>query len=436
MNINNSGDGKFVSNVALTNKESGNIIIDNSGAKGADIAGTITNANGNVMINNTADSMVISGKLTDDIGNINIINQGKALTISGIIEDKSGNIAASNSGNGAFELTQSGIISNLAGDVALNNSNIGGMKISGNVNTQKGEITLDNTSVDGAVITTSGNIRNMLGNITLNNSGANGLKVEGKVLAEDGNITVNNRDSDLTVGELASANDNYIITSNGNVNINQVNGDILNGVIDTNGGKHQNADKGNPQQSYKTLIVTGGDLVIDVRDGNIGFSQLQNPASSIEASTRDWTDSININVGGMVTAIAANENKSDARLINLRTKDSDLRIKNVTADGDILLTAADWKQADVKPTPDDENYFKGYSIMNMAGEGKTTVTGRNISIISSDNIGEKGNKLTYMFNLLLSSFYFFQSCIYSFELIYLYAGFQSFLYKLRWSTTF
>ena len=380
----------------MTNKESGNLSITNSGAKGAEIAGTITNTEGNVTADNTAGSMVISGKITDDAGDIVIANQGENLTISGTVEDKSGNITADNSGDGAFELTQSGIINTVAGNVALNNSNDGGMEISGNVGTQKGDVTLTNTSADGAVITTSGKISDTEGNITLNNNGADGLKVEGKVLAENGNITVNNRDSDLTVGELASANDNYIMAPNGNININQVNGDILNGVVDTNGGKHQNEDKGNPQQSYKTLIAAGGDLIIDAKDGNIGFSQLENPASSIEASTRDWTDSINVNVGGTVTAIAANENKSDARLINLRAKDSDLNVKEVAADGDVLLTAADWKQADVKPAPTNEDYFKGYSILNKAEKGKAAVTGRNISIIASDNIGEKGNMLTYM----------------------------------------
>ncbi|MBQ7633118.1 MAG: hypothetical protein IJS88_03300, partial [Alphaproteobacteria bacterium] len=400
--------------------EKGNVSVTNTATdKGTTLAGEVLAKEGDVTVANAGEKLTISGNISDEKGNVEITNNGAkgaeisgevlakegsitvsntsgALTISGGISDKFGNIEVTNNGAGVLELTENGVISAVSGDVTLSNSNDGGMEISGNVGTQKGDIVLTNTSADGAVITTSGKISDTEGNITLNNNGTDGLKVEGKVLAEKGNITVNNRDSDLTVGELASANDNYIMTHNGNVNINQINGNILNGVVDINGGKHQNEDKGNPQQSYKTLIAAGGDLIIDAKDGNIGFSQLENPASSIEASTRDWTDSINVNVGGTVTAIAANENKSDTRLINLRAKDSDLNIKNVTADGDVLLTAADWKQADVRPTPDDADYFEGYSISNKAEKGKAAVIGRNISIIASDNIGESGNKFAYM----------------------------------------
>ena len=396
VSITNSGDGKLALNGVITNKESGDTTITNSGAKGAEIAGTISNDNGNISIDNTAGSLEISGVVKDDAGNINIDNQGDALTVSGTLEDKSGNIAVDNSGSGKLELTESGIIATVSGDVAINNSNTGAMEISGNVKTGTGNIVLSNTSDDGVVISTTGNIDNAKGNIAIDNSGADGLKVEGSVMAENGDVTVNNRDSDFVIGEYASANDNYIQTPNGNININQLNGNILNGVTDTNGGKHQNADKGNPQQSYKTLLATGGDLIINAKDANIGAAQSANPASSIEASTRDWTDSINVNVGGTVTAIAENDNKSDTRLINLRAKDSDLNIKNVTADGDVLLTAADWKQADVRPTPDDADYFKGYSILNASKGNNPAVIGRNISLIASDNIGENGNKFTYM----------------------------------------
>ena len=61
-----------------------------------------------------------------------------------------------------------------------------------------------------------------------------------------------------------------------------------------------------------------------------------------------------------------------------------------------MLTAADWKQADQNPTPADESYFRGYSIINAASDkSKANVTGRNISLIGSDNVGVKDNKLTY-----------------------------------------
>ncbi len=120
------------------------------------------------------------------------------------------------------------------------------------------------------------------------------------------------------------------------------------------------------------------------------------PGLSIDASTRDYTESINVKVGGSLTAKATNDTKSTNRLINIRAKESDLTIKDVTSDGNVILTSADWRQADTKPTPHDNSYFTGYSVLSSAKANTPAITGQNISIIASNNIGASNKKLVYM----------------------------------------
>ena len=180
-----------------------------------------------------------------------------------------------------------------------------------------------------------------------------------------------------------------------NVIINQTNGNILNGILDEIEVNHTNYDLGNPNKSYKTLILATGNLELNVIDGNIGESDLDNPAFSIDARTRDYTDSINVNVGGTLSAKALNQNSNEKRLVNIRAKDSDLNVKNVISDGDIILTAGDWHQADMKPAPNNDEYYIGYSILNAAGNNNSAISGQNVSLIASNNVGTTDNPLSY-----------------------------------------
>ena len=400
--IANSGDGKLSLLGQIKNWVSGNTSITNTGAKGAQIAGTIENAGGNTAITNehgnilVTESSAIRSTGSGDIS-INNTNTSSALLISGLVENAdNGNITVENNGSGEFEVAETGVITAENGAITLDNNNDGAFKIAGNVTNAKGRTTVSNTSKDGALITTTGRIDNTDGNIELNNSGADGLTIEGKVLAEKKDIVINNRDSDLTIGEYASDNDNYVETSGGNIIINQQNGNVLNGITDTSGSKHQNANFGSEEQSYKTLLAANGNLTMNTIDGNIGYTDNARPGFTIDASTRDWTDSVNVNVSGVVSAQATNNNKTDSRLLNLRAKDSDLNVQNITADGNIILTAADWKQADTRPTPDDEAYFTGYSVLNATDTDDVNVNGQNISIIASNAIGSEDRKLTYL----------------------------------------
>ena len=382
--------------------QDGNVTIVNSGVDGAEISGAITNANGNISIENQkadlrfAEGSALQNTAAGDII-INNTDEASALIIAADIGvANAGNVTINNTGSDKLELAESGKIRVTKGDLKLTNANAGALEIAGSATTLRGNSTFANTSEDGMKIATTGQIINERQDITLDNSGAGGLTVEGQVTALRQSIVINNRDSDLVIGEYESANDNYITAQSGNIVINQTNGDVLNGIVDPTGDKHQNADLGNPAQSYKTLITADGNLMFNVTDGNIGYTDAENAGFSVEAPTRDWTDSINVNVGGNVTASAVNDTKSDARLINLRAKDSDLNIKSIKADGNVMLTAADWKLADVRPTPEEEAYFRGYSVSNMAKADSTAVFGRNISIIASNSIGGANKKMTYI----------------------------------------
>ena len=75
-----------------------------------------------------------------------------------------------------------------------------------------------------------------------------------------------------------------------------------------------------------------------------------------------------------------------------------MHIQNVAADGNVILTAADWKQADERPTPDDEAYFTGYSVLSATDGNNAAVSGENISIIASNTIGDSAKELVYLQN--------------------------------------
>lgn len=74
-----------------------------------------------------------------------------------------------------------------------------------------------------------------------------------------------------------------------------------------------------------------------------------------------------------------------------------MNVNKIDSDGNVMLTAAEWPEKDENPTPDRESYFHGYSIINAADDkSQPNITGKNISIIASDNVGSKDNALTYL----------------------------------------
>ena len=437
-NIKITNDGtSAIYQIGPITAEDGEIFINNT--KGAIYSGSDIIAKSDIIINNTSDNLVIGNP-----------EYGDEFTTYQIVGTTNGNISISNI-NGNMVFAKNAVIANLSEATENNNYDIDiinvkdsgalAMYIDGHIlNTAGGDINILNYGQDEAIIggtilntdgdinvynasdslTFKGEITASKGKIDISNSGNDYLQfnsnsiitanddinitnrnggnliTEGLINSKKGNITLTNSNSDILIGEYASANDNYIKADEGNVIINQTKGSLLNAVTDTTAGKaHQNSDIGNPDRSYKTLISTNNDLIINLVDGDIGLAG-KNAAKDTKAGSRDYTDSVNVNVKGTVTATAKNQNNNKKRVINLRSKESDMNIKKIDTDGDVLITAADWKQADNVNGSDDPSYYIGYSVKNAAAPDEYTIKGQNVSIISSNTIGTKNNKLTVL----------------------------------------
>ena len=387
-----------------------NMKISNSGEGLLSILGNVFNlGKGNTKVDNTnaASGVVIAGTVKNNQGNLSIDNDGdNGITLRGtaLVENAGGSLSIDNQNIKSGIITEDGSkVINSNGTLTVSNEGAKGMSLAGSIENKEGitNITNNNTSNTSSImLATTGRITNGNGNIYVLNKGTKdvGILVEGIISAIKQDIEIVNENSDISIGEYGSDNDFYINTKDGSIKLTQTNGNIINGIVDTDTqNKNQNHDLGNPDKAYKTLISTSDNLDINVTDGNIGSDThaLSGKESGfgINASTRDYTESINVNVGGVINAQATN---NDNALINIRAKNSDLKVDNITSDGNVMLTVVDWKQADQNPTPDDEAYFHGYSIVNAASDkSKANVIGRNISLIGSDNVGVKDNKFTY-----------------------------------------
>ena len=387
-----------------------NMKISNSGEGLLSILGNVFNlGKGNTKVDNTnaASGVVIAGTVKNNQGNLSIDNDGdNGITLRGtaLVENAGSSLSIDNQNIKSGIITEDGSkVINSNGTLTVSNEGAKGMSLAGNIENKEGitNITNNNTSDTSSImLATTGRITNGNGNIYVLNKGTKevGILVEGIISAIKQDIEIVNENSDISIGEYGSDNDFYINTKDGSIKLTQTNGNIINGIVDTDTqNKNQNHDLGNPDKAYKTLISTSDNLDINVTDGNIGSDThaLSGKESGfgINASTRDYTESINVNVGGVINAQATN---NDNALINIRAKNSDLKVDNITSDGNVMLTVVDWKQADQNPTPDEEAYFHGYSMVNAASDkSKANVIGRNISLISSDNVGVKDNKFTY-----------------------------------------
>ncbi len=402
---NNAGDFVLSQSGIINNQtvkmsdssEIGNISISNSGQGDVSVSGKVIGNDGNIAIENTIAgglNITSTGYVQDNKGNVSISNSGsEGISVEGTITDKSGNMNIENT-SGGINVVGTGKIVDDKGDIKISNTGSDGITVSGSVVDKDGDMNIENTS-GGINVALSGYILDNNGDMTVSNTGLDGISVKGYIRGKDADVNITNRDSNILIGEYNSYNDNYIDVTGGNINIIQTNGNILNGIVDSQSSNHSNHDLGNVNHAYKTLISTTDNLTIEVKDGDIGTTNNDKPGFSIDAQTRDFTESININVAGNVVAKATNNDKTDARLINIRAKDSDLNVKDITSDGNVILTAADWKQADVRPTPKEEEYFIGYSVYNKASADTAAVTGQNISVISSDKIGTEDKKFVY-----------------------------------------
>ena len=395
-----TANGKTTVNKGTIKNNNGSMSVTNSGDNGVRVAGDVTNNNGKLTVDNKKGAVIIDrtngvkGRLENTFNGSGetmlVQNTGNGgININGdVLNNGTGtlNVLNNNEADSSILVTAGSLVQNEQGGLNMTNKGGSGIDIAGEVYNKNGTLALDNQNTSaGIIIESTGRVHNDRGgNILVNNIGSGNTIVQGIVTALQNEIDIINSNSDVIIGDNTD-NDNYINAVNNNVNITVNNGNLLNSGVD------------------KTLIKSGKDLNISVKDGDIGMTDNaidgKKPGFSINASTRDKTESVNINAGGVITASAENETKTGDRLINLTAKDSDMKINQVKADGNVMLTAAEWDTEDRNPTPgeyDEEDYFTGYSIINAAKDKtQPNVTGKNISLISSNNIGSADNYFTY-----------------------------------------
>ena len=400
----NKGDGITIGG----NINSNGIYIDNNdelgnAQRGIAISGNITNK-GNATISNTKGSININGGTINNTGTMAITNGTNASNIavnSAAITNKDGKLTILNkSKNGGTYVYSDGKIENKNHDTEIVNNGSNGTFIEGKI-LNGGQLDITNTGYAG--IEVIGTI-DSTGKIVMNNTGHTGIYVGDNGLiksANDVNITntpthdagkygkfavygkingnnvnITTTKSDLTIG---SQNNDNNITAVNNINITANDASILN---------HGYA---------KTLLNAGANLNMNVTNGTIGSPVKQAACTGTGCTgigpmadgSRDFTKSINANVGGKVNAKTVNTAGTGQDLvINYAAINSDMNIDAIKADGRVILTVDDDFGAN--------NTGTRYNMVNASTDPtKANVEGWGISLISNGSIGKKDNKLTF-----------------------------------------
>lgn len=377
LDMTNNGANGF--NVTETGKISGNggLNMTNSetGTAGMNINGTATNI-GNANVLNKAGALNVGGSFTNT-GDAVFTNDGTNLVVNGTVTNNKGTLKMTNN-NGAFNVN--GTVRNNGTTTNLTNAGADGLNVSGTVYSN-GDLTMTNTGAKGINLASTGRV-NGDNNIYINNNSKGGVNVKGLVNGQkDVNITSEN--GNVVIGD-NTENDNYI-TAGDNININVNNGSILNEGSAT---------------KVKTLLKANKNLNMYVTDGTIGTEVQQDGAISGSTGigpknqgSRDFSKSINANIGGNVTAkTTKNATTANNLVINYAAIDSDMNINSIKADGRVILTV------------DDSSHANGGAVSGTRyhmldankTKGNVNVEGTGISLISNGSIGTKDNKLTFV----------------------------------------
>lgn len=373
---NNGADGF---NVTETGKISGNggLNMTNSetGTAGMNINGTVTNI-GNANVLNKAGALNVGGSFTNT-GDAVFTNDGTNLVVNGTVTNNKGTLKMTNN-NGAFNVN--GTVRNNGTTTNLTNAGADGLNVSGTVYSN-GDLTMTNTGAKGINLASTGRVKGD-NNIYINNNSKGGVNVKGLVNGQkDVNITSEN--GNVVIGD-NTENDNYI-TAGDNININVNNGSILNEGSAT---------------KVKTLLKANKNLNMYVTDGTIGTEVQQDGAISGSTGigpknqgSRDFSKSINANIGGNVTAkTTKNATTANNLVINYAAIDSDMNINSIKADGRVILTVDDSSHANGGAASGTR-----YNMLDAnKTKGNVNVEGTGISLISNGSIGTKDNKLTFV----------------------------------------
>ena len=410
INLTNVGDGGLVvAEDALVQSAKGEIVAQNTGSKGMTLNGQIEDT-GNIFVYNKAGNLNVAStaKVKATNGDLHVTNKGNALnTQKGselIAKGTATKLSMLNTGKGGMTLngttrhsTGKTLITNKAGDLTVN----------GYVENSGGRVYVNNSGNGALKLTSNGGISNTgLGRTYLTNKGAGGMQVDGNV-AGGGHIIATNRAGAMNIAsKVTSTRSNVVLTNTGNkdmtvsgtvrgkkVTAKAVGNDIVLGnkatkqvainglkkvVVTTEDGSIKNA-------GVNTHVIrSGGNLYMAAKNGSIGEDV---NTSSVDATSRDLTKSVNVIVKGKVKAFTTDEKKNS--VINIATKGADLNVDRIKADGKAILLT--------DKAVDKNGKVHTGSILNAATELSkyANVKGTTVQMISSGTIGTKEKPLHF-----------------------------------------
>ena len=383
--LKNSGTGLNINDDALIDSE-GQLVIDNSGADGMNISGTvqslgdadITNSNGDLNVHNGA---LISHKSVNN-NHINITNSGNKLYIDGDVISENGNMNISNTGAGGLHIDKNGEITNNVVDeddnipvfekhnpqINISNDSLASMDIDGTVNANGSSYKITNAGGGALNINKTGVIN---GNITkesyITNKGDGGLNIAGTVNTNNGSKEGSVLDAGLTI-----QNDNVKsgihITETGNIN---------------------------SENSNHTYISNNGEKGIII-DGKVNQNFVTNNANSLKI-TNSGRDGINITSSGRINNTSStyieNSGKEGIKVAGLINTNG-LTVQNVDSD---VVIGDETRNDNYITSSDDVNInIENGSLLN-SGVDKTlikTTNGGNLKVdVVDGSIGlDDGNK--------------------------------------------
>ena len=383
--LKNSGTGLNINDDALIDSE-GQLVIDNSGADGMNISGTvqslgdadITNSNGDLNVHNGA---LISHKSVNN-NHINITNSGNKLYIDGDVISENGNMNIANTGAGGLHIDKNGEITNNVVDeddnipvfekhnpqINISNDSLASMDIDGTVNANGSSYRITNAGGGALNINKTGVIN---GNITkesyITNKGDGGLNIAGTVNTNNGSKEGSVLDAGLTI-QNDNAKSGIHITETGNIN---------------------------SENSNHTNISNNGEKGIII-DGKVNQNFVTNNANSLKI-TNSGRDGINITSSGRINNTSStyieNSGKEGIKVAGLINTNG-LTVQNVDSD---VVIGDETRNDNYITSSDDVNInIENGSLLN-SGVDKTlikTTNGGNLKVdVVDGSIGlDDGNK--------------------------------------------
>ncbi len=373
MNINgivsNNGGGTAVANYqgnmtvngTVTNKN-GNINLTNKGNGALIIAdtGNVGSEKGQLVVQNSgANGLTVDGSI-DNKGYTVVYNKGGDLNIGGDVKVTGARLSVHNTGNGALKVNDSAtVIGEGLGRIYLTNTGKGGMTVDAPV-VSGGHVLLTNR--DGGM-NVSSNVTSTKNNVVLTNTGDKNMVVSGTVRGNK--VTAYSKGNDIVLGNTET--NQIAINGLKKVFITTDDGSILNAGVDTH------------------LIKSGGNLYMAANKGSIGEDV--EGSNGVGADARDLTKSVNVYVNGRVKAFTTDKDKNS--VINIASKGKDLKVDRIKADGKVLLLT--------DKAVDSEGNVKTGSILNAATElgDYANVKGTTVNLMSSGSIGTEADPIHF-----------------------------------------